>query len=717
MKIIDGSLIIKNIQKGHEGYYLCKASNGIGTGISAVAKIDVQAPPSFEIKKRTQTALISDNTVLQCEAKGEKPIGVLWNMNNRRLDANVDNRYTIREEILADGVLSTISIKRAERGDSALFTCVATNAFGSDDTSINLIIEEKPETPYGLKVIEKSGRSVKLSWQAPYNGNSNLTRYVIEFKPIKSTWKNDKENVLVPGEQTQAGVFSLKPATAYHFRVVAENKIGISSPSDTVTIETAEEAPEGPPVDIRVAAVDQHTLRVSWKPPLTENWNGDILGYYVGYKKTSNGEEKPYLFETVEFIRENSHEHQLQISNLEVFTEYAVVVQAFNKIGQGPMSDEVLVHTAEGAPTKPPQDISLTTLSSQNIKVSWSSPPLVSAHGVIKGYKVVYGPSKTWYDPATHDTKISSDSHAELTGLKKYTNYSVQVLAFTNGGDGVKSEVYTTTTEQDIPGPPSSVKALAMSEDSILVSWQLPNEPNGKIIQYTVYIKELDRSRDISPKSHKINALQMSHQVDNLSSKARYEFWVTAHTTIGEGARSSKVTLSPTGRIPAKIASFDDKYTAVAKSDIKLGCIAVGSPPPQLHWKIRGKPIPKNDRIRQLPDGSLQITRVIKEDAGQYVCMVNNKFGQDTVTHELVVNGPPDPPEVQITAQTTDSVTIKLKTVNPDDKTPVHGYTLHYKPEFGDWNTAAIPYGSEEYTLDDLLCGQRYHLYVTAYNS
>ena len=48
-----------------------------------------------------------------------------------------------------------------------------------------------------------------------------------------------------------------------------------------------------------------------------------------------HGDDKPYLFETVEFIKEQGHEHQLQISNLEVFTEYAVVVQAFNKIGQG----------------------------------------------------------------------------------------------------------------------------------------------------------------------------------------------------------------------------------------------------------------------------------------------------------------------------------------------------------------------------------------------
>ena len=38
VRVVDGSLILKNIQKSHEGYYLCKASNGIG-GISAVAKM------------------------------------------------------------------------------------------------------------------------------------------------------------------------------------------------------------------------------------------------------------------------------------------------------------------------------------------------------------------------------------------------------------------------------------------------------------------------------------------------------------------------------------------------------------------------------------------------------------------------------------------------------------------------------------------------------
>ena len=64
--------------------------------------------------------------------------------------------------------------------------------------------------------------------------------------------------------------------------------------------------------------------------------------------------------------------------------------------------------------------------------------------------------------------------------------------------------------------------------------------------------------------------------------------------------------------------------------------VAVGNPGPQIHWKADGQPIPKNDKIMQLPNGSLQITRVRKADAGKYTCMVNNKYGQDMVVHELI---------------------------------------------------------------------------------
>ncbi|XP_076672495.1 Down syndrome cell adhesion molecule 1 isoform X1 [Andrena cerasifolii] len=711
ISVEDGTLSINNIQKTNEGYYLCEAVNGIGSGLSAVILISVQAPPHFEIKLKNQTARRGEPAVLQCEAQGEKPIGILWNMNNKRLDPKSDSRYTIREEILANGVLSDLSIKRTERSDSALFTCVATNAFGSDDTSINMIVQEVPEVPYGLKVLDKSGRSVQLSWAAPYDGNSPIKRYVIEYKVSKGSWETDIDRVLVPGsQQNVAGVFNLRPATTYHLRIVAENEIGASDPSDTVTIITAEEAPSGPPTSVRVNALDQHTLKVTWKPPPREDWNGEILGYYVGYRLSSS--DKPYMFETVDFSKEDGKEHHLQIMNLKTYTQYSVVVQAFNKVGSGPMSEERRQHTAEGVPEQPPHDTTCTTLTSQTIRVLWMSPPLSAANGVITGYKVIYGPSDTWYDENTKDTKITSSSETILHGLKKYTNYSMQVLAFTSGGDGVKSAPIHCQTEQDAPEAPIAIKALVMSAESILVSWRPPSQPNGVITQYTIYTKA-DNAEE--PTSQKVPPNQLTHEASGLDKQHRYDFWVAASTNIGEGEASKIVALAPSVRVPAKIASFDDKFTATYKEDVKLPCLAVGVPAPEVTWKVRGAVLQSSDRLRQLPEGSLFIKEVDRTDAGEYSCYVENSFGHDTVTHQLIVHAPPHSPQVTLTATTTNSLTMKLRP-HPTDNAPIHGYTIHYKPEFGDWDTAQISSTAQKYTLENLWCGSRYQIYVTAYN-
>ncbi|XP_047530779.1 Down syndrome cell adhesion molecule-like protein Dscam2 isoform X48 [Vanessa atalanta] len=709
VKVEDGTLTIANIQKTNEGYYLCEAVNGIGSGLSAVILISVQAPPQFEIKMRNQTARRSEPAVLQCQAKGEKPIGIIWNMNNKRLEPKSDPRYTIREEILPGGVVSDLSIRRTERSDSALFTCVATNAFGSDDTSINMIIQEVPEAPYGLKVLDKSGRTVQLSWAAPYDGNSPIKKFLIEYKRAKGNWEKDIDRVLVPGDATEAGVFSLRPATAYHIRIVAENELGTSEPSETVTIITAEEAPTGMPQDVKVDAVDKHTLRVTWKPPQPQDWNGELQGYYVGYKLASSN--KSFVFETVDISKESGKEHHLDIFNLKTYTQYAIVVQTFNKMGSGPVSNEVRAYTAEGAPSAPPQDVLCTTLTAQTIRVSWVSPPLAAANGLIKSYKVIYGPSETWYDEKTKDTKITASSETILHGLKKFTNYSMEVLATTNGGDGVRSVPIHCQTEQDVPEAPRAVKALVMAADSILVSWRPPAQPNGVVTHYNVYTQ----AQNAEPHPNKVPASQTSYSATDLKA-GRYDFWVTASTIIGEGQPSATASCSPSDKVPAKIASFDESFTATYKEDVKLPCLAVGVPPPNILWKVKGHPLEASERVRQLPEGSLQIAGVAREDAGEYSCHVENQFGTDTVTHTLSVLAPPFPPQLNIASSSVSSLTLRLKPSLDAAQSPAAGYTIHYKQEFGDWETVQIPSNTDTYTLENLFCGSRYQLYVTAYN-
>ena len=73
------------------------------------------------------------------------------------------------------------------------------------------------------------------------------------------------------------------------------------------------------------------------------------------------------------------------------------------------MSEEVTEFTAEGAPSQPPEEVILTPMSSSTVMVEWAAPPKNTANGNIKGYKVINGPSKSWYDPSTHDSKIVPD--------------------------------------------------------------------------------------------------------------------------------------------------------------------------------------------------------------------------------------------------------------------------------------------------------------------
>ncbi|KAF2359815.1 Fibronectin type III [Trinorchestia longiramus] len=729
------------------------------------------APPQFQIQYQNQTAQRGTDAVLECEAEGETPIGIVWKKDGQNVepdqearfgtpglekgelavDSDQEGRYTVREEPRNSGVHSSLSIKKTDRPDSASYTCLATNPFGSADTNINLIVQEIPEQPSGLKVLDKTGRSVELTWIPPYDGNSPITRYIVEYKQSRQNWEDQSERLMV-SDSNIAAVLDLRPATTYHFRIIAKNEIGNSEPSHTVTIITAEEAPSGPPRDVRAEYVDQHSIKIMWKPPRNEEWNGVIQGYQVGYRLASTN--RSFVYESVEFSMEGAREHHLVIGDLDVYTEYAVVVSAFNKVGPGPKSPEVRAYTKEGKPQQPPQDVTCTTLTSQTIRVVWSSPPLDTVQGVIQGYRVFYAPSDTWYDETTIVAKNTQGTDTHLHGLDKYTNYTLQVLAYTNGGDGVKSSPTHCHTDQDIPEAPTSVKALVTSAESILVSWLSPERPNGVITQYTVYFKQHgtadeevrtvyfkqhgtadeevrtvyfeqhgtadEEARTVFCNStatvHRLSPTQLTFEAKNLDRQHAYVFWVTASTLVGEGDKSQSVHLKPSDKVPAKIASFEDEYIATFKEDVILACKAVGIPKPDVMWSVQGKPFKETDRIRMQSEGSLLIREVSRGDGGEYTCMVENAYGKDTVTHTLLIQAPPHAPEIEILSTTTDKIQVKLKPSTVDDTAPIHGYTLHYKPEFSDWETVQVPAAARTYTLENLWCGSRYQIYAAAYN-
>lgn len=64
----------------------------------------------------------------------------------------------------------------------------------------------------------------------------------IRFTHITDSWPTTPQKVIVPGSVTSASVQNLQPATSYHLRIIAENRLGQSEPSQLIQVTTTEES-------------------------------------------------------------------------------------------------------------------------------------------------------------------------------------------------------------------------------------------------------------------------------------------------------------------------------------------------------------------------------------------------------------------------------------------------------------------------------------------
>lgn len=136
----------------------------------------------FKSKFRAESVQRGHLAKLKCEAFGDKPVIITWTRDKQAFDPKEDPRYELNETLLSGGIISEITIRGADRRDSALFTCLARNLYGTDDTNMQLILQEPPDSPQELKLLEYGSRHVKLSWVTPYSGNSPVLTYVLQFK-------------------------------------------------------------------------------------------------------------------------------------------------------------------------------------------------------------------------------------------------------------------------------------------------------------------------------------------------------------------------------------------------------------------------------------------------------------------------------------------------------------------------------------------------------
>lgn len=141
------------------------------------------APAHFIQKSKTVQVVKGEQAHLQCSVLGDNPMEISWKMAGQHISNGVDQRYSIREQQLLEGMVSELGIERTIRQDTGIFTCSATNAYGNDDMNIQLIVQEIPEPPRNVRVMDQLSRSIGISWTQPYSGNGPITNYIVQYKP------------------------------------------------------------------------------------------------------------------------------------------------------------------------------------------------------------------------------------------------------------------------------------------------------------------------------------------------------------------------------------------------------------------------------------------------------------------------------------------------------------------------------------------------------
>ncbi|KAL1266336.1 hypothetical protein QQF64_002011 [Cirrhinus molitorella] len=714
----NGSLLIKHVLEEDAGYYLCKVSNDVGADVSKSMYLNVKIPAMITSYPNNSLATKGEKIEMSCKAHGEKPIMVRWEKEvEKEKQSHMINpdmwRHTVTVKNVGDEVVSTLQIYPTMREDSGFFSCHAINSYGEDRGILQLTVQEPPEPPK-VEIREVKERTIALRWTMGFDGNSPITGYDIECKNKTETWERARRTRDVSPTLNQATIIELHPSSTYNIRMFAKNHIGDSEPSNELTVTTDEADPEGPPQDVTLEAITSQSIKVTWKAPLKHLQNGVIRGYQVCHREHSINGSHQFVCISMEATGETE---SLSLNNLKKFTEYEVVVQASNSAGPGPASSEVRATTMEDVPSRAPEKVLATAASPESISLSWQTPSREALNGVLQGFRIIYWANLLDGELGEIRNVTTQKAQLELEGLEKYTNYSIQVLAFTRAGDGVRSDQIYIRTKEDVPGPPGGVKAAAASSSVVYVSWLPPLKLNGVIRKYTVFCSS---SYPTVVSEFEVAPDEFLHRVHNLSRNKKYSIWVMAVTAAGRGNSSDVITVEPLAKAPAKILTFSGTVTTPWMRDVVLPCRAVGDPPPAIKWlKESGSPAPAviDGRRNIHGNGSFVIKTVKAEDSGYYTCVASNNWGTDEIILNLQVQVPPDQPRLTVTKTTTTSITVSWI---PGDNggSSIRGYILQYSEDNSEkWGSISISPSERSYRLETLNCGTWYKFTLTAQNA
>uniref|UniRef100_A0A8C7XMY8 DCC netrin 1 receptor n=1 Tax=Oryzias sinensis TaxID=183150 RepID=A0A8C7XMY8_9TELE len=545
-QIVDGSnLQILGLVKSDEGFYQCVAENSAGSS-QAMAQLLLRDPGvALPSAPRDLVPVLVSSRFVRLSWKppeetggGVQTYGIYYSQDGveRERSVNVSEPESLE-----------LTVSNLKPEESYTFRVVAYNDIGPGESSAALKITTKPDVEVpsrveSLRALALSPTSIQVNWEPPSHPNGPILGYRLLWTESPS----GKEQSVEVGGLTYK-MDGLNRFTEYTVRVLAINRYGPGVASEAIGVTTHSDVPSAPPQNITLEVVLSRSIKVSWQPPPRSNQNGIITAYKIKYRKTGRRGDQ-------EAIEPNNFWYLF--TGLEKGSQYSFQVAAMTVNGTGPASEWYTAETPENDLDEsqvPDQPSSLHVRPLPNsIIMSWT-PPL-SPNILVRGYIIGYGVGSPYAETVRVDSK---QRYYSIENLEPSSHYVISLKAFNNAGEGVplyESAVTRSLTDTSTPMiPPVGVQAVALSSDSVRMSWadnsMTKNQKSSEVRYYSVKWKS---SYSTSGKYKSADTTALSHTITGLKPNTMYEFAVmvtkgrksstwsmTAHATTYEAAPSS----------------------------------------------------------------------------------------------------------------------------------------------------------------------------------
>lgn len=231
------SLVVEGLTEGTEYEFRVKAKNDAGYSVprEALSSVVVKEPriePTADLSGITNqliTCKSGSSFEIDVPISGRPAPKIIWKLEEMRL------KETDRVSIKTTKNRTTLTVKESMRGDGGRYFLTLENVAGAKTFIVTVNVIGRPSPPEGpIEISSVTAESCDLSWNEPEDdGGTEITNYIVEKRESGSiAWQLINSSV----KRKSFHVSHLTKYMQYTFRVSAENRFGVSKPTESETI-------------------------------------------------------------------------------------------------------------------------------------------------------------------------------------------------------------------------------------------------------------------------------------------------------------------------------------------------------------------------------------------------------------------------------------------------------------------------------------------------